>query len=188
MTNFWLWLSVAGLGALHGLNPANGWIFAAAWGVRSKNRVKALRALMPIAIGHVAAIALAAGAVALGLSLDRVAMQIVAVVLLLVIAAIHLSGRKPGQVRLPAGHASLALWSFIMSSAHGAGLMMVPVMFSVCTANAASREVTASGSLMLALAAVGVHTTALLVVTGAVAAGACRAFGIESRWIAGLWR
>src|SRR5260221_2301764 len=26
----WPWLAIAGVGALHGLNPANGWMFAAA--------------------------------------------------------------------------------------------------------------------------------------------------------------
>ena len=66
MASLWPWLAVAGLGALHGLNPANGWMFAAAWGVRSRDRSQALRALMPLAVGHAASVALVAAAVAVG--------------------------------------------------------------------------------------------------------------------------
>jgi len=71
MATPWLWLAVAGLGALHGLNPANGWMFAAAWGVRARDGAQARRALLPIAIGHAASISLVACAVALGMALDR---------------------------------------------------------------------------------------------------------------------
>ncbi|WP_335340208.1 hypothetical protein [Collimonas arenae] len=67
MSSLWPWLAVAGLGAFHGLNPASGWLFAAAWGVRSRDRQKALRALIPIAVGHSASVGLLAAAVALGL-------------------------------------------------------------------------------------------------------------------------
>lgn len=175
MASYWPWLAVAGVGALHGLNPATGWMFAAAWGVHARNRAQVLRALMPIAGGHATSVALVAGAVAIGLSMDRVVMQVLAGGLLAVLAICHLSGRTR-RVRAPAGKAGLALWSFMMSSAHGAGLMLVPVLMPLCTGNAAAREFTASGSLTLALAAVGVHTAAMLVVTGVIAIGVRRGF------------
>lgn len=171
MTAFWLLLSVAGLGALHGLNPATGWMLAAAWGVRSRDRKQALRALMPIALGHLASVALVAGGVALGLSMDRMVLQILAGALLVLFALLHLSGHLQRLMRLPAGHAGLALWSFMMSTAHGAGLMLVPALFSLCLGNAPGREITASGSLVLVFSAVLVHTAAMLAVTGAIAAG-----------------
>lgn len=174
MTNDWIWLSVAGVGALHGLNPASGWMFAAAWGVHSRDKAQSLGALMPIAIGHVASIGLVAGAFAVGLSMDRVAMQVVAGGLLAVVVIHRLSGRKAKRVRVPAGKVGLALWSFMMSSAHGAGLMLVPVLMPLCLGNGTGREITASGSLTLALAAVSVHTLAMLAVTGAVALSVCR--------------
>jgi hypothetical protein len=63
-----------------------------------------------------------------------------------------------------------------MSTAHGAGLMVVPVLMPLCIGNAPAREITASGSLTLALAAVGIHTAAMLAVTGVIAIGVCRAF------------
>jgi len=189
MANLWPWLVVAGVGALHGLNPATGWMWAAAWGVRSRDRTQALRALVPIAIGHAASVALVAAAVAFGLSMDRVVLQISAGVLIVVFAALHLSSRTPGAARAPAGHAGMALWSFMMSTVHGAGLMLVPALIPLCMGDDASaREVGASGSLLLAFAAVGVHTAAMLAVTGAIAVGACRGFDAGTRWLPRLRR
>ena len=177
MATIWPWLAVAGVGALHGLNPASGWMLAAACGVQSRDRSRAQRALMPIAVGHATSVALVAGAFAIGLSMDRVAMQVVAGGLLVAVAICHLSDRTR-RARVPAGQAGLALWSFMMSSAHGAGLMLVPVLTPLCIGNAPAREITVSGSLTLALAAVGVHTAAMLAVTGMIAIGVCR--GIDS--------
>ena len=117
MASLWPWLAVAGVGALHGLNPATGWLLAAAWGVRSRDRRQALRALLPIGVGHAASIALVAGAVALGWrSIARV-LQVAAGALLLVAASLHLWRRAaPRGCESPAGHAGLALWSFMMAT------------------------------------------------------------------------
>ena len=49
----------------------------------------------------------------------------------------------------------------MISIAHGAGLMRVPALFSLCMANAPAREITALGSLLVAFAAVGVHAAAM---------------------------
>jgi hypothetical protein len=188
MSSYWPWLAVAGIGALHGLNPATGWMFAAAWGVQSRNRAQALRALAPIAVGHVASVALVAAAVVLGLSMNRVVLQVLAGALLVVVAAYHLSRGKAKRARMPAGHAALALWSFMMSTAHGAGLMLAPALIPLCMGNTPAREITASGSLILALAAVGVHTAAMLAVTGAIAAAVCRGFGAGASLLQSLRR
>lgn len=188
MASLWPWLAVAGLGALHGLNPAAGWMFAAAWGVRSRDRAQALRALMPIAVGHAASVALVGAAVVFGLAMDRVVLQALAGGLLVVVAIVHLSGRTPKVARAPAGHAGLALWSFMMSTAHGAGLMLVPALIPLCMGDTSAREITASGSLTLALAAVGVHTAAMLAVTGVIATGVCRGFDAGARLLRGRKR
>ena len=71
MAILWPWLAIAGLGALHGLSPATGWMFAAAWGVRAGDVAQVRRALLPIAIGHAASMAVVACAFAQGLSMDR---------------------------------------------------------------------------------------------------------------------
>ncbi len=172
MTNYWLWVSVAGVGALHGLSPATGWLFAAARGMQLRDPRKALWALMPIAIGHFTSIALVAGAFAFGFSTDPVVLQVLAGALLAFVTVHHSSGRHR-RARASAGKAGLGLWSFIMSTGHGAGLMLVPVLMPLCTGNGAAREVTGSGSLALVLAAVAIHTVAMIAVTGAMALGVC---------------
>jgi hypothetical protein len=185
MASLWPWLAVAGFGALHGLNPATGWMLAAAWGVHSRDRSQALRALMPIAAGHGASVALVAGAVALGLSMDRVVLQALAGGLLVVVAIYHLSSRKAKRASAPAG---LAIWSFMMSTAHGAGLMLIPALIPLCLGSAPARKITASGSLTLALVAVGVHTAAMLAVTGMIATGVCRGYEVGSSVLGSLRR
>lgn len=176
MSSLWPWLAVAGVGALHGLNPATGWMLAAAWGVRSRDRTQALRALVPIAVGHIASVALVAGAVAWGVAMDRVVLQFLAGGLFAFTVIVHLSGRLPQAVCAPAGHAGLALWSFMMSTAHGAGLMLVPALIPLCVGDASASKINESGPLALALAAAGIHMTAMLAVTGLAAMGVCRGF------------
>lgn len=176
MATLWPWLAIAGLGALHGLNPASGWMLAAASGVRARDTARARRALLPIAIGHAASIATVAGAVALGMALDRTLFQRLGGALLVGVASWRMlrgaASRAPTVADL--GHAGIALWSFLMATAHGAGMMLVPALVPLCLADNPARAITASGSLVLALAAVGVHTAAMLATTGIVASGVCR--------------
>jgi hypothetical protein len=183
MATLWPWLAVAGIGALHGLNPANGWMWATAWGVRSGDRALALRALLPIAVGHLASVALVAGASVWGLTMDRTWLQILAGGLFAAALIAHLSGRLPKVARAPAGHAGMALWSFMMSTAHGAGLMLVPALVPLCAGDGSALGMAGSGPLMLAFAAVGLHTAAMLAVTGFVATGVCRGLSIGVRWL-----
>jgi hypothetical protein len=168
VANLWPWLAVAGVGAFHGLNPATGWIFAAAWGLKSNDRRQALRALLPIAVGHTASIALVAGAVALGLASGTLLLQVMAGVLLVVVAIVHVT-RRASRTR----HVGLALWSFIMCTAQGAGLMLVPALVPLCLSDTPAKEITATGSLALAFAAVAVHTASMLAVTTALSLTAC---------------
>lgn len=176
MESIWLWLAIAGAGALHGLNPAGGWALAAAWGIRSGRRPQPLRALVPIGAGHLASVALVSGAAFAGLSIHRGAMPFVAGALCALALAIHLCGRAPEQARAPAGHAGLALWSFMIASLHGAGLMLVPALIPLCMGDAASELPAASGMLTMALAAAAIHTIAMLAVTGLMATATCAGF------------
>ena len=176
MASAWPWLAIAGLGALHGLSPANGWMFAAARGVQARDDAQVRWALVPIAVGHLASVAIVAWAVAKGLSLDPSSAQALCGAMLVGLALWHLLPTAGARVPVAGktGHAGLALWSFCMATAHGAGLMLVPVMVPLCLAGNPARELTASGSLLIALAAVSVHLAAMLATTGAVATGVCR--------------
>ncbi len=166
------WLALAGLGVFHGINPAMGWLFAVALGLHRGSRTVVLASLVPIALGHALAVALIVLAVVL---LDRVvdprAISLVSGLVLIGWAAYHrlYGSRHRVRVGMRTGMAGLALWSFLMAGAHGAGLMLVPIVLPLGQGGSHAGHLPASGSLSLALAAVGVHTLAMLVVTGAIA-------------------
>jgi len=173
-SSLWPWLAVAGMGALHGLNPASGWAWVAVSGLRSREAARPWRTLGLIAVGHAASVALVAAAVAVNLPGGRAMLQGFAVVLLLALVATHLRHGRTRCMRGSVGGPGLALCAFIASTVHGTGLMLVPALVPLCMAETPAREITASGSMLLALAAVGVHAAAMLCVTGALASGARR--------------
>jgi len=187
VTTLWPWMALIGLGAVHGLSPANGWMFAAAWGVQTRDGAQARRALLPIAFGHGASMAVVVCAFALGIWVDRALVQGFAGALLVGAAAYRLLRRRDQHrpIAIQAGHAGIALWSFLMATAHGAGMMLLPAFVPLCVAGGPMRELTASGSLLVALAAVGVHTAAMLATTGVVASGVCRGLSMHPRLLAG---
>jgi hypothetical protein len=189
MASLWPWLAVAGLGALHGLSPANGWMFAAACGMRAGSGARARRALLPIALGHAASVTVVACVVAQGIALDRALFQSLAGALLVGAASYRLVRGAEHWVPISAkaGHVGIALWSFLMATAHGAGLMLVPALVPLCLSDGPAREITASGSIVLALAAVAVHTATMLITTGVIAAGVCRGMARCSQLPSGTW-
>jgi hypothetical protein len=170
------WLALAGLGAFHGINPAMGWLFAVALGLHRQSRSVVLGSLIPIAIGHALAVAAVAFAViALGAVVDQRALCVLSGLALIGWAVYHKLYGSRHRVRfgMSVGMAGLAVWSFTMATAHGAGLMLVPFLVPL-TAGAAHAGHMAghhapTGSLALSLAAIGVHTLATLLVTGIVA-------------------
>ena len=179
MAELWAWLAIAGAGALHGLSPATGWMLAAACGVHARDEAQARRALRPIAVGQVASMGVLAWAVSQGLSIDRALMRDLAVVLLVAAAswlAVRGTASPPNRIGPGARGAGLALWSFLMASAQGAGLMLVPSLVRFCASGESAEALVSPGSspLPLAAAAVAVHTAAMLFVTGLLATGVCR--------------
>jgi hypothetical protein len=171
MTPLWPWLAVAGLGMYHGLNPAMGWLFAVALGLHRRSRAVVLLSLVPIALGHALAIAVVAAVVlTLGFVVDQKAVRALGGVILIAWAAYHqvYGSRHRVRVGMQTGWAGLLLWSFLMAGAHGAGLMLVPALVPLCFAGGGTGTL-AMGAPLVALAAVGVHTLAMLTVTGAIA-------------------
>lgn len=168
MEGAWPWLTFAGLGVFHGLNPATGWLFAVALGLHRRSRRAVLLALPPMAAGHALSIWLVAASVmALGAAADAAAARLAAGGLLVLWAGYHwLYGhRHRVRVGMTAGAAGLALWSFLMATAHGAGLMLLPALLPLCAGLPAGGR----GPLLTSLAAVAVHTLTTLAVTGLVA-------------------
>jgi hypothetical protein len=168
MSESWPWLLLAGLGMYHGLNPAMGWLFAVALGLHRGSRGVVLRSLIPIALGHALAIAIAAAVVVtLGIAIDPGWLSALAGAVLFLWALYHaLYGtRHRTRVGMRAGFAGLFFWSFAMAGAHGAGLMLMPALLPLCLAAGAAP----GSALTVSLLAVGVHTAAMLVVTAVVA-------------------
>ena len=122
------WLSLLALGAAHGINPAMGWLFAVARGLQERNRRALWSALGPLALGHGLAVAVAVAAAA---TLGRVApLSVLRWFVAAALLAVGVDGlRRHRHVQLKGMRVSgreLATWSFLMASAHGAGLMVLP--------------------------------------------------------------
>src|SRR6202522_2897983 len=128
MTHNWPWVALALLGAYHGLNPAMGWLFALALGLQEKRRSAVLGALIPIALGHAAAITVAI--LALRFIQHFLPMNILkwGVASILIALGIYRLFRAshPRGAGMRVGGKDLFVWSFLMASAHGAGLMLLP--------------------------------------------------------------
>lgn len=184
MTATALWLVVL-LGAFHGLNPAMGWLFAVALGMQEQKGSAVARSLVPIAAGHAAAIgSVVLAAAFLGMTLPLVVIRFFVAAILVGLGIYCLvRHRHPRWVRMQVGFRDLAVWSFLMASAHGAGLMVVPVLLSIVKVEAQGRmadhhHVAPTIGLSAAILATAIHTIAYLVVTGLVAWVVYRKLGL----------
>jgi hypothetical protein len=144
MEQLWPYILLGLLGAYHGLNPAMGWLFAVALGMQERSRRAVLRSLVPIAIGHEASIVLVAVVVVgLGLLADTHALHVGAGVALIAFGVFRFA--KPRAhfrwTKLQVNRRELGWWSFLMSTAHGAGLMVAPVLIGAgATAEASAND------------------------------------------------
>ncbi len=141
--DLWALLVIAALGAYHGLNPAMGWLFAVALGMQDRDRRSVLRALPPIAAGHELSLVLVAVAVlGLGLITDTSALHLAAGVALIAFGIFRFVRPRahPRWTTMRVNRRELAWWSFLMSSAHGAGLMVAPVLIGAGAADAAAND------------------------------------------------
>jgi hypothetical protein len=171
------WVSLLALGAIHGINPAMGWLFAVARGLQERDRRALWLALGPIALGHALAIGLA---VALAASLGRVVPMhalrwLVAASLLLVGLEGLLRHRHVRLGGMRVTKSELATWSFLMASAHGAGLMVIPfVLGAIPPATGMGHAHTAvspgaNGEGIVSVLAPVIHTLGYLMTTILVA-------------------
>jgi hypothetical protein len=130
----WPWLTLALLGVYHGVNPGMGWLFAVGRGLQERRRGAVLGALLPIAAGHELSIVLVVLAVALTQAFVAPhTVRLVAALALVAFGVYTLARprRHPPGYGMRVGALGLAAWSFLMSSAHGAGLMLAPVLIGL---------------------------------------------------------
>ena len=134
------------LGALHGLNPGMGWLFAVALGTQQGDRRAVWRALGPLALGHALAIAVAVAiALGLGVVVPSAGVRWGAAALLIGLGVWQLRGHRHGglgrwRVGLRANGRELTLWSFVVATAHGAGLMAAPIALHAVQSGAAGHS------------------------------------------------
>ena len=130
----WPWATLALLGVYHGVNPGMGWLFAVGRGLQEGRRRAVLGALLPIALGHELSIVLVVIAVALTqAALPPHTVRLIAALALVAFGLYTLARprRHPRGFGMRIGVLGLAAWSFLMSSAHGAGLMLAPVLLGL---------------------------------------------------------
>ncbi len=195
MKALWPWLVLACLGAFHGIHPGMGWLFAVALGLQEKSQQAVRRALLPIALGHAASIGVVVLAVGLLQAVlpESVVRYLCAVVLGVFGLMRLVRARHPRWVGMRVGFRDLTLWSFLMASAHGAGLMLVPLLLQWPAEDASHYRLMAAlwppsamTSPARVLAAVGVHTLSLFLVTSAVALLVYEKLGVaflRSAWL-----
>lgn len=189
MTPEWPWLAFAGLGAFHGLNPAMGWLFAVALGMHRQSRSAVLLAIPAIAAGHAASILAVALAFVMLSTIVQLQVANLGSGLLLIgcAAVLWLFGhRQRVRIGMTTGLAGLVVWSFVMTTAHGAGLMLLPALMPLCLGEGSVTMATASSVGAMTLAAVTVHAGAMLAVTAAIALVVYQWVGLavlRSAWI-----
>ena len=140
LTSTALWLMLL-LGAYHGINPGMGWLFAVALGMQEQKGSAVVRALVPIAVGHAVAIgSVVLTAAVLGMTLPLAVIRYSVAAILIGLGVYSLVRHQhPRWVRMQVGFRDLTVWSFLMASAHGAGLMVVPVLLGSNTVEAHGR-------------------------------------------------
>ncbi len=176
METIWPWVLLGLLGAYHGLNPAMGWLFAVSLGMQERSRAAVLRALPPIAIGHEASVVLVVLLVTgLGVIADPQVLHVAAGGALIAFGLFRFVRPRwhPRWTRMRVNRRELTLWSFLMSTAHGAGLMVAPVLLGAGATAQAHDHGPASTAATLtapeALLATVLHVSAMLAVMAVVA-------------------
>lgn len=187
MHGLWPWVLLGLLGAYHGVNPAMGWLFAVAIGMQQRDRRAILRALPALAIGHEASLVLVVALVlGLGVITDTTVLHIGAGVALIAFGVFRFL--KPRAhfrwTTMRVNRRELAWWSFLMSTAHGAGLMAAPIVLGAGTSTAAADdhalETVHNGLLSIpeASLALVLHVATMVVVAGTIAVVVYERFGV----------
>jgi hypothetical protein len=175
VTTAWPWILVASLGAYHGFDPSMGWLFAVALGLQERRRAKVVWALGPIALGHllsIAAVVAIIGGLRLFFAIDYLRPIGAAALILFGLFRFVWPHAHPRWVAMRVNAAELTLWSFLMASAHGAGLMLFPILLGLTPNSAHAHQMAAicgTYTVAQATAVVLVHTGAMIAVTGAIA-------------------
>lgn len=161
------WGALLFLGAFHGINPGMGWLFAVALGMQENRQAAVWRAMLPLGVGHAAAIAVAIlGGMLAGAAIPSDVLRWPVAALLVAVGIRKLvRPRHPRWGGMRIGMGGLAIWSFLIGTAHGAGLMVLPFWLAIAHPDGQMRTL----SVASGLTATAVHAAGYLAVTAAVA-------------------
>jgi hypothetical protein len=187
-----LWLAVVVSGVYHGLNPGMGWPLAVTAGLMGRGRRDLIASLAPLGAGHFLAMAgillpFAAMTALLGWQ-DQIR---VGAGLLVITGGVYLLiNRRHPRFLARIRPTELALWSFAVAMAHGAGLMLLPIYLGICSAAEQDTGHQAAAALMrgnswTAMVVSIVHATAMIVSGGFVALAVHQWLGL--RFISKSW-
>ena len=164
------WLALIGFGAYHGLNPGMGWLFALSLGLQRRSERAIWQSLPPIALGHAASLVAVTALVLAGMRFVSTTQLQWATGILLVgfgLYKVFNYYRHPRWVGMQVNTRDLTWWSFLMATAHGAGLMIVPGLLGIATLCGMPNAQMSLGVGMVS--AVAVHTGSMLVVMTSIA-------------------
>ena len=191
-TAVWLWLAIIASGLYHGINPGMGWPLAVSAGLMDKSSRALAGALLPLSAGHLAAMLLVLLPFALLIALVQWQHQIQAAAALILIGfgLMRLVERRHPRALARIPPTRLALWSFAVAIAHGAGLMLLPIYLGLCATSDADGGHEAAASvinqnLALALLVALIHTIAMLIAGGFLAWLVYRYLGLK--FVARSW-
>ncbi len=182
MAPYYPWLGIFFLGCYHGINPAMGWLFAVAIGLQERSGAAVLRSIVPLTLGHIASVgAVVLVTVVAAAQLPHSAVRIGAAAILLAFGIARLVRvRHPRWVGMRVGFWGLALWSLLMSSAHGAGLMLVPFVTAAHgAADAMGMPMPAAPQYGAGVAMVALHTLGYAIATLGIAMAVYVRFGVS---------
>lgn len=190
MTMTALWWAVIISGFYHGVNPGMGWPLAVSAALMERKKSAMPKALAMLAIGHF----LAMIAILLPFSMmyfvivNEQAIRILAGVLVIAMGVYLLINRRHPKILARVHPAKLGLWSFLAATAHGAGLMLVPIYLGICgylepgnvvDSGHAAAEVLMGSNIAMAFLVAATHTLAMTAVGAVIAVFVYFWFGLK---------
>jgi hypothetical protein len=187
-----LWWAVVASGIYHGINPAMGWPLAVSAALMDRAEGSLFKAVGALAAGHMLAMAaiLFPFTALFFLAQWQREIQIAAACLVIALGIFLLFNRRHPRFLARVPPSRLALWSFLVAMAHGAGLMLVPIYLGICrtvetdAGHAAAQDLMGSNAGIAVIVAL-VHTGAMTLSGGLIALGVYRWFGL--RFLSRAW-
>lgn len=191
MTLTALWWAVVFSGVYHGVNPGMGWPLAVSAALFERKKSAMVKALVMLATGHFLAmivILLPFSTMVFLIDNER-EIRICAGVLVVAMGFYLLINRRHPKILARVHPAKLGLWSFLAATAHGAGLMLVPIYLGICgllrpgesllgTGQAAAQELMTNNIMTAFLVAV-THTFAMTFAGAVIAVFVYAWFGLK---------